>query len=180
MKSRLAGTVLLFLAVSVWGQNKPTDQDTVRLGADLHLGLTRQFVLSRLAGYRLEQIASCDCWSVRSKDTPPLVFGEVIFTNDKLDLVEKDWTPDETEDSFVFAQALQGALEQFSKEGRHTCQLNTNTTHTPWAEMRSITLFCGAKRLVIQTTEILAGKDKGKAASIQEILTSEEPPPEKK
>jgi hypothetical protein len=113
-----------------------------------------------------------DGWMVESKDKPLVVYGQVLFEKGKLSLVVRDWTNGDV-DSFAFAQALHGALEQFGKEGRNVCNVSTGTTRTPVMEQRSITLHCRSKNLVISTTDMLSGEGKGRSTDIQELLASE-------
>jgi hypothetical protein len=165
---------LLFLSMTIvvsFGADKPIAKDTIWLGIELRLGLSRQVVMSQLAeSYKLVRIGTeGDNWLVQSKNAPLVSYGQVSFENGKLILAIRDWTNGD-EDSFAFAQSLHGALEQFGKENRHVCYVRTNTSRTPTTETGSITLSCGAKQLVIQTIDIFYGEYKGKTTDIQELL----------
>jgi hypothetical protein len=65
-------------------------------------------------------------------------------------------------------------MEQFVKEKRHVCLVDTSTNRNPTVESKTITWYCGAKRLVVSTSEIFNGKYKGKITSIQELLMIED------
>jgi hypothetical protein len=165
--------MLLLLALPVYGQGKSPTKNTIWVGnMELQLGVSKQLVMSRLAeGYKLAKVGTeGDSWLVESKNAP-VIYGQVGFKNDKLDFASRDWTNGD-EDSFTLVQDLYGALDQFGNEDRHTCYVDTRTSRTPTVESRSITLFCGAKRLVISTSDILSGEYKGRSTDIKELLLS--------
>jgi hypothetical protein len=167
--------VLTLIVVSAYGQGKSPAKDTIQVGnMEMQLGLSKQMVMSRLAeGYKLVRIGTdTDSWMIQSKNTPVVNYGEVAFKNDKLDFATKDWTNGD-EDTFTLVQDLYGALDEFGNENRHVCYVDTHTSRTPIAEARSITLSCGLKQLVINTTEIFSGEYKGKSTGIQELLIAE-------
>ncbi len=165
--------VVLVLISTSYGQTKPANKDTILLGRELSLGMPQDKVMSLLAqDYNLMRLANQDAWMVKDKTDATTVYGEVLFRNGKLSLIERDWTPDDPSASSV-ALALYGVLEQFGKEGRHTCLVDTQTFRNPSMESRTITWVCGAKRLQVDTTEYFSGQYKGKSVSIQELLVSD-------
>ncbi len=175
MQSNLRCLLITLLAIpaACWGQGMQSKTDSIWLGSALRLGMPRDVVMSGLAEqYKLMRIGTNDDWLVGSKTTRAASLGEVSFSNGRLDYVSRDWSSVE-EDGFSVAQALYGLLEQFGREERHNCAVNTETSRTPEAETRTITMTCGIKRLVVTTIEILAGEHKDKSVQIQEVLTQE-------
>jgi hypothetical protein len=136
---------------------------------DLQLGDSKQVVMSRLAEkYTMVKLEG-DNWLVKSKSTPSVTYGQVLFENGELTLASKDWTKGD-EDSVGFVQSLYDAFDGLGKENKHFCYVQTETTKTSVAEIRSINLSCGAKELSIETRDTLSGGAKGKSTSIQEVL----------
>lgn len=171
--------VSLMLACSAWSQTPRVRTDAITFdGVELRLGLSKEAVVSQLSTlYNLVRLTNAgasesDDWLINSKESPTASYGQVSFSKGKLVLIAKDWTPSDN-DSTSFAQMLFGVLDQFGKEDRHECLVNTNATHTPNMNAQVITMFCGAKRLNIEITEMLSGAYKGKSASIQELLISD-------
>src|SRR5450631_1364693 len=112
--------ILMLFTLFAFGANNSTATDTIWVGIDLELGLSKQVVMSQLAeNYKLVRIGTGgDDWFVQSKNAPMVEYGQVSFENGKLILASRDWTKGD-EDSFAFAQSLHGALDQFGKENRH-------------------------------------------------------------
>lgn len=115
-----------------------------------------------------------DNWMVQAQDNSSQVFGQVSFEKGKLTLAVRNWTNGD-EDGFAVVQALHGALEQLTKDGRHLCQVDTSTQRSPGWESGSVTFACGGsngsvKRLVVSTRETFSGEYKGKSTDIQELL----------
>jgi hypothetical protein len=78
-------------------------------------------------------------------------------------------------------KALYGAFEQFTKEGKHLCQVDTNTQRSPGWEKGSVTFSCGEsngslRRLVVSTRETFSREYKG-TPTTELVLTLGQPPP---
>jgi hypothetical protein len=175
MRSASVLFVILIVA-SAWSQVKrdilPKDQ--VWIGENLELGMSKDVLISRLAeNYKLVKIqGSGDDWFVQSKTEPMVSYGMVGFTGGKLTYASKDWTQGD-EDTSAFTQALHGALDSFTKEGRSVCNIVTPTERSNVAELKYIILFCGAKKLQILYTHVLSGQGRGEAVQINEVISSE-------
>jgi hypothetical protein len=137
--------------------------------------MSKEAAISRLAeDYKLVRIQGAgDEWLVQSKSAPIVDYGHLGFHNGKLTYAAKNWTQGD-EDTYAFGQALHGAIDEFVKEGRHQCYIDTATTRSPDADMRSILLTCRAKKLTIRSTQVLSGVGKGQYTEINEVLSSEE------
>ena len=141
MKSCFA--VVVLLTSLALGQNKaasPSGESIWIGGTELRLGLAKETVISGMAEhYKLVKMAmDGDNWMVQSQNNPSLVFGQVSFEKGKLTLAVRNWTNGD-EDGFAIVQALHGAFEQFTKEGKHVCQVDTNTQRSPGSENGSVT-----------------------------------------
>lgn len=181
MKNILA--LITLLASLAWAQHKPerpTPGESIWLGnTELQLGLPKETVISRLAEhYKLVKVPpEGEGWLVESEGTQPAMLGQVLFDKGKLVLAARDWTSGD-EDSFAIAQAFYGAFDQFAKEGKHACKVDAHTNHSQGVESGFLTFYCGGskgavKRLVVTTTEVFSGEQKGKSVSIQEVLLYE-------
>jgi hypothetical protein len=174
MKAEPKVFVILLIAFAsvLQGQGTRSKKDSIWLGTELQLGMPKDAVMSRLAEqYMLVRIGAGDDWLVESKVRPIVSYGEVSFANGKLSYIEKDWSS-EDDGEFSFAQSLYGLLDQFGREGRQICLMSTDTSRTPEAETRSITMSCGGKKLIITTIDIFSGENRTKTAQIQEVLTT--------
>lgn len=180
MKSCFA--IVMLLTSLALGQTKspsPSGENIWVGGTDLRLGLAKETVISRLAEhYKLVKMPTDgDNWMVQAQDNSSLVFGQVSFEKGRLTLAVRNWTNGD-EDSFAIIQALYGALEQMTRDSRHSCQVDTSTQRSPGWESGSVTFVCGAsngsvKRPVVTTRETFSGEYKGKSTDIQELLLYE-------
>ena len=175
MKIKLTGYLGAFvlLASIASGQSALTDGDVILLGgAALQLGLTRGAVLSRTGDCCvLRKLPNAgDAWEVLSKDPSREYYGEIIFTDEKISFISKAWgSPGD--DVFSFVEQLRGALEQFGKEEKRACAIDTGSGRTPALDYRDMTIHCGAKVLRIETSEFSSSDRKGeKSVSITEEL----------
>jgi hypothetical protein len=60
------------------------------------------------------------------------------------------------------------------KEGHSTCFFEVPTSRSPSAEMTYVRLYCGPKRVDIETIKVFNGTGKGHYFSVAEVLSSEE------
>ncbi len=177
MKARvlvLFAFALVLSTSSAAGQVVPEPANAISLdGVQLQLGQSRDQVFAYLGNCcLLRKFGTGDDWSVKSKGADTEDYGQVSFSNGKLALVSKDWATG-GEDAFTFVQTLHGALEQLGKGVEDTCSVYTNNTRTTVVEYRTITLSCGAKKLVVETSQFFAGEYKGtESTTIQELLLS--------
>ena len=146
--------ILVLFTLFAFGADKPTAKDTIWVGIDLQLGLSKQVVMSQLAeNYKLVKMEG-DNWLVESKNPPVVSYGQVEFENGKLTGAARRWANGD-EDSFAFAQSLDVPLSSSARR-TGTFVMCKRIFRTPAAEMRSISLVCGAKRIVINITASLA------------------------
>src|ERR1039458_3770793 len=118
MKTNIMSHMAVFVLLSslAWCQVDFKVKDTIWVGTDLQLGLSRESVMSRLAEIsNLERNGNIDSWFVKSKTAPFERYGQVSFSNGSLSCASRIWTGGE-EDDLSFAKVLHGALEQFGKE----------------------------------------------------------------
>ncbi|HXM23969.1 MAG TPA: hypothetical protein VN948_22120 [Terriglobales bacterium] len=156
-------------------QDVPSKQPTIYIGMELQLGMSRDGVITRLAAtYRVVKVQGeeGDTWIVEEKNDPITIIGALGFTAGKLTYASRSWTQG-NEDTYAFAQALWGAMAQIDKEDQHACSFSVPTSRSPTAEMSYVRLYCGPKRIDIETTNVFNGTGKGHYASIGEVLSSE-------
>lgn len=155
--------VTLLVTSSVYGQTRTANvaRDSIWVGADMQLGLSREAVVNRLGdNFALVRLGtSGDNWAVESKDAARVSYGNLTFEKGRLASASRNWARLD-EGTFTFAQSLQEALDQFVKKGKRTCTVETTSYRTVNAEAKSVTLMCGRKSLTISMTEILPEKTK--------------------
>ena len=174
----LSATVLLIVVYT--GIQKPdsTNGPTIYVGTDLRLGMPRDAVIARIAEhYRIVKLegGGGDTWMVQEKSDSPVVtsIGSVGFTNGKLTYAARDWTQRD-EDTYTFAQALIGAMQQMEKDGQHSCSFDVPRSQSPKAEIHYLRFYCGPKRVEITSFDITSGVGKGRNVQINEVLSSEQ------
>jgi hypothetical protein len=168
--------VLAFsLAVSTLAQtNQPSKEPSIWIGIQLHLGMSRDDTISKLAAnYSVTKVQSTgDDWIVAEKQNVEIWQGYLGFHDGKLTYASRSWTQG-NEDTFAFAQAIWRAMSEMDREGHNACSFDVPTTNSPTAEIRYVRFYCGAKKIEIMTTDVLNGEGKGHHVSISEILSSE-------
>ena len=153
---------------------------SIFLGVDLHLGMERDDVLTKLKAFygltKIQTDGGNEKWMIRDnsddKTSLPLV-GTVRFTAGKLTYVSRRWSRGD-EDNFDFAQLFRAAIDQIGKEGYHNCRFTIPTSRTPDSEFVYVDLCCGPKMIEIAIVDVSRGEGKGHYVSIDEVLTSEE------
>lgn len=154
----------------------PSKQPTIYIGMELQLGMSRDWVITHLTAtcnvVKLKGEGMGDTWMVVDKDDPSTIIGNLGFIGGKLTYASRSWTQG-NEDIYAFAQALWGAMAQIYKEDQHVCSFDVPTSRSPTAEMSYVRLYCGPKRINIETTNVINGTGKGHYAAIGEVLSSE-------
>lgn len=171
--------VLVLVAWPALGQTKSdfSSAETIHVGVDLQRGLSRDDVIKRLGhDYKLVRVGTIgDTWVVESAKTPTVSYGNIVFDKGVLTSASKNLTPD-GEDAFAFTSLFHDTLAQFAKEGKRTCNIETNEFESATATTRSVTLLCGSKSLTMSLTETttpgLLSKTTHHYADIQERLLS--------
>lgn len=177
MKYLLLPVAVLLIVVYTDSQTPHSENGaTIFVGTELHLGMPRDAVLARIAEhYRIVKVeGGGDTWLVQEKsDSPFTSIGSLGFTNGKLTYAARDWTQGD-EDTYSFAQALIGAMQQMEKDGEHSCFFDAPTSRSPKAEINYLRFYCGPKRVDITSFDISSGAGKGRTVQINEVLSSEQ------
>jgi len=151
----------------------PAKQPTIYIGIELHLGMPRDMIITRLAShYKTRKISAeagveGDEWLIEEKDSLTSI-GQLGFTEGKLTYASRDWTQG-GEDGYNFAHALRGAMTQIQKEGYEGCFFDVPSSQSPIAELEYLRLYCGPKKIVIT----IVNETERKYASVNEVLSSE-------
>lgn len=174
----LLAAVLLIVVYTDAQRPHSTNGPTIYVGTELRLGMPRDVVVARIAEhYRIVKLegGGGDTWMVQEKsDSPvPTSIGSLGFTNGKLTYAARDWTQGD-EDSYSFAQALMGAMQQMEEDGQHSCSFDAPRSRSPKAEINYLRFYCGSKRIEITRFDISSGAGKGRTVQINEVLSSEQ------
>lgn len=178
MRQLSVGIILVGAALSQTKQSTsaiaPSKQNIIQIGMDLQLGMSREAIITQLAGnHKVEKLeGEGDDWFVAEKGSPTTWLGVLGFHGGKLTYASRRWTEGQ-EDSYSFAEALWGAMAQMSDEDQHACLFDVPTSRSPTAEMKNVRFYCGQKKIEITTTNVLNGTGKGRYAQIEEVLSSE-------
>src|SRR5208282_5142195 len=97
-------------------QHGASPSDTIRVGVDLQLGLSRDAVLSRLGDkYKLTKIGPMgDSWVVESSDSSAASYGSLVFKNGILDSASKNWSHVDDEGTFAFVNSFHQAVQELA------------------------------------------------------------------
>jgi hypothetical protein len=144
--------------------------NVIELGIPLVLGLQQQDVLEQLkkiSQYKLIKVAGGDAWIVRSGDN---AVASLSFHDGKLTEVSRSWGPENQQSGVPFAKGLFGVANQFVKEGRTNCVLQTNASEYPGSESRGVSIICNGKYIEVNVTEVVDGDAKGSYATVEETM----------
>ncbi|MBI1956684.1 MAG: hypothetical protein HYS38_09850 [Acidobacteria bacterium] len=164
-------TLLMVWTTSAKGQVSP---DSITFGtATLTIGMQKEIVIGKLGqSYELKSsslVSGGDTWIIVSKGGPPVTaYGDVSFSNEKLDVANKVWNIASDGKDVSFAQALYGAISALVKEGKEICKISTEHHEQPGMDSNSVYLFCSQRKYL--NIGIVRIHDHGESANITEVL----------
>jgi len=158
--------ISLFGFVQALGQSSrdKSKSSTILLGsAELTTGMSRAAVIARLGeSYELKRAGNSDGWLVVPKQNGgkpedlSSAIGSVVFKNDKLDSISKDWSPQDQVQGADFGRTIYGALASLENQGKTRCHIHVEENHQPTVDARAAFIICGDEYIkvdIIRTSE---------------------------
>jgi hypothetical protein len=166
-----AGVTLLFLLGAYAFGRAQGEKHAIEIGpVTLHVGMSRASTISALSTY----YSINDLGMVTTKSGPPYEsVGQVVFKNDKLSEVRKNWSPTNQEQGYELANNLYGLFDGFKREGRTACTLETIANQDPSGETKTFQLRCGDKEVRVDAVKWRVEGQIREGAIVSEVLRSD-------
>lgn len=150
------GCVALALA-SVTGSAR-AQEPSITLGRlTVSTGMAQAEVI-RLAGVARQRLSvtpqverTAIVWEKETTDDSNRILGSIAFENDRVKVVFKNWTPEQTEKDIDVGNALFSLAESFVQASNTRCTLSTSTRNEPGQQDQRVTLQCGRRSIEIST-----------------------------
>jgi hypothetical protein len=101
--------------------------------------------------------ADSQSYMLSERNHPNVVYGQLLFINDQVTFVSKNWDVDVHGD-LDYGRVLIGLLHKFEEENHTNCTIKTSYQNTPDLDSKSATLACGSKQIRLYLTEYKGAK----------------------
>ena len=180
MKKSILVLISIVFCLSVFIKPSLAEDDPfITLGsADLKLGMAKEDVVEYLkkSGLHITAKNSSNAQIrenifVVSSKVPPQddydLLGQIVFKNNRLVYISKDWTPSVEKSAFSFVKALYAALSNTMRSDESSAAIFKSIYIQPKFNSRNIILFVGPFEIAIYCTDY---EDYPDSASINQIL----------
>jgi hypothetical protein len=124
-------------------------------GQAIRIGSSKTQFFSRLAtNYKLDKMADSDQWMVAEKEPPNRFVGIILFENEKVTFVNKDWGSYGEECIEAF-EMIHRALSNISEQKNTAVVMKVGETNEPQGSIKEISLQFGDKRFLISIFNVL-------------------------
>jgi hypothetical protein len=164
--------LILVMVLPTWSQvpNPASGSaDTIYLGIELHLGMSKESVVPAVARYfRIQKVEDTSTWVVSDKNIPSQYYGMLTFEQDKLVGIQREWQST-ADTEYGLGTAIYRAGVNFTKEHRRECLLDAVASERPGGTLKTVSFICGAKTLAINIADY---QIKGKNYQTAEVTES--------
>jgi hypothetical protein len=160
--------LILILCASCLSDASAGKPDSILFaGQIVKIGSPKGTLFPRLSTeYNLNKIADMDQWLVYTKDSPSRFVGIILFENEKVSFINKDWGSYGEGSNQAF-EVLYQALSNIAEQGNKVATINIVESKEPQESIKEIILQFSTRRFLIS---IIKHSDKPPSISFSELL----------